>query len=116
MAKRSVKEGKAVIASGEALSTSIQMAKFAGLTVIPLDGWTTADIGIKVSTNGTDFYPLYHDNNGIQELVQIAGAAADKAYFVVLAFGATHLKLWSQSEGADVNQAADRTLLLLFKD
>jgi hypothetical protein len=76
--------------------------------------WTAADIGFLVSStlDGT-FLPLYDDAGA---LVEIASPAVDQAHAIPLeVLAARFVKVWSQSAGTGVNQAAERALILDMK-
>jgi hypothetical protein len=101
------------ILSGGAESNPIGFAQYSGGILLVPSAWSAADIGFVVNTvPGGTFVPLTDD--GTQ--VEITGVVVDTAYVLPPeVFAATHIKLWSQSGGTGVNQAADRVLKLIMK-
>lgn len=115
---RATKQLSVTIASGAAVSGAIDMTGYAaGIVILPA-AWTEADLGLKVcgSAEGT-FAPLLDLSNGYGTDVSIDGAVAGKAYpLPLMAFAAPYIQLWSHDgAGADVNQDAARTLIVLLK-
>jgi hypothetical protein len=104
----------ATIPNGEALSWPVSLQNFTSGTLhMPAD-WTAADIGFYVSDslNGT-YQPLLTAGGARVELSVTAG----NSYALPnAAMSASFVKLWSQSAGVDVNQAADRQIVLDLTD
>ena len=77
------------------------------------DTWDAADIGFQVAyePDGT-YLPLYDDAGNLVAITP----AIDRSYaFPSSVIGAKYVKLWSNSAGTDVLQAADRVIQLDFK-
>jgi hypothetical protein len=77
------------------------------------DTWSAADIGFKVAEIADGVYlPLYMTDGNLEAITP----AVDRSYaFPSSVAGAKYVKLWSNSAGTDVLQAADRVILLDFK-
>jgi len=103
------------IASGAAVSEEFDMSEYTkGILLMPA-AWTAASVGFQVaSASGGTFYPLYAAAATISE---IDGPAVDKAYaFPAETANAGIVKLWSQDgAGANTNQAAARTIVVILK-
>jgi hypothetical protein len=102
------------IANGVALSNVIAFKEYAYAVLHMPAAWTAADIGFQVSSelDGT-FLPLYDDAGA---LVEISSPAASQAHAIpaeVLA--ARFVKVWSETAGSGVNQAAARALIIDMK-
>lgn len=106
------------ILSGAALSGDYDLSGASGLTIVGLitpAAWTAAVLTFSVSLDGITYYPLYN-SSGVE--VQLASSVLtvasawiglDPSDFV----GIPHVKLRSGTNAATVNQAADRTVLLI---
>jgi hypothetical protein len=104
----------ATIPNGEALSWPVSLQNFTSGTLHMPAEWTAADIGFYVSDslNGT-YQPLLTAGGARVELSVTAG----NSYALPnAAMSASFVKLWSQSAGVDVNQAADRQIVLDLTD
>ncbi len=104
------KPATVTIKNGQALSDLIDLRRFpTGGYVMPA-AWTAASIAFKVSYDGVNFYPLKnaggtlieHTTPAINEARALPAEAAS-FYF---------LKIWSETGGANVNQAADRAFVV----
>lgn len=119
-----------VIASGASLSSQttgthglpgggIDAAGLALCAVRLPAGWTAAVVTFAVSMDGTTFDPVYNPDGTEFQLAEPAGNPVPR--FVPLApfidtFGWRFIKVRSGTSGAPVNQAADRTVSLLFRE
>ncbi len=104
------------IAASAALSDPIDFRRFSRMVVHMPSAWTAADIGFQVSSaiDGT-YLPLY-DEAGTAALVEIGAPAVDQAHVAPAKLGgAAFVKLWSQTAGTGVNQAAERSLVVVLK-
>jgi hypothetical protein len=104
----------ATIPNGEALSWPVSLQNFTSGTLHMPAEWTAADIGFYVSDslNGT-YQPLLTAGGARVELSVTAGNSYALPNAVM---SASFVKLWSQSGGVDVNQAADRQIVLDLTD
>jgi hypothetical protein len=106
------------IANGTAESGEIDLQNVvgdAGLVGIPA-AWTSAALGFKVSDKSGGTFSSLRDESG--SLVQISGIQTSAAGWYKLPEalrGAMFVKLWSQTAGSDVNQGADRALVVMAK-
>jgi hypothetical protein len=100
------------LASGEALSGVVDLRGYlGGLRLHMPDAWTAADIGFKEApTEDGTFNPLY---DGSGSVIKVS-ADADRVIRVEVKdlYGARFVKLWSQSGGSDVNQDAEREIVV----
>lgn len=105
------------IASGAAVSDALDLGfedAIGGVVFVP-SAWTAADIGFQVDHGSGTFVPLRTE---AAALVMIDGPAASNAYTLpeALLRSAGKIKLWSQNgSGTNVNQAADRTLVVVVR-
>lgn len=111
------------IASGAAVSQKIATQGRALVGIFtPTNGWTAAAIGYKVGWSGNDaeMYAAY-DNGGILEQTLVSTDAAAASVFIAIptsdAIFAPYIKLTSVTAASTtgVNQAAARTLVLVFR-
>jgi hypothetical protein len=104
----------AAIANGAALSDAFRFSRFSSLIIRMPAAWTAASLGFHVSNSqGGTYVPLYDEDGS---LVEITSPAVDKAYTAPAALAGAHwVKLWSETGGSGVNQAAARTLGLDLK-
>lgn len=99
--------------AGQSETAAIGFRDFAAMGVSIGATWTAASLGFLVATDIAGTYRPLYDAAG--DLVEVA-AAASKAFAVpdeVFAF--PYVKLWSQTAGVAVNQAAPTTLELALK-
>jgi hypothetical protein len=104
------------IAASAALSGAIDFRRFSRMEVHMPSAWTAADIGFQVSgaIDGT-YLPLY-DEADPAVLLEIGAPAVDQAHVAPAKLaGAAFVKLWSQTAGTGVNQAAERLLVVVLK-
>lgn len=103
----------ASIASGQSLSSAIDIGGTTMLAIIMPSAWTAASITFQVSNDGSNFSDLY--NSGGSE-VSVTVAASKAIQLDALQFlGWRYIKLRSGTAAAAVNQAASRSLQLLVK-
>lgn len=99
------------IASGASLTTAIDLTtkRLAGI-IIPAS-WTTADLTLQASADGTNWFNVY-DALGTEYTIT---AAASRAIIVPLTdmIGFRYLKIRSGTSGTPVNQTDARTLTLI---
>lgn len=106
--------------STDAVTGSFDMRPFSGGFVTVPSAWTAANIGFYVcETSGGTFVPAKDSTGGIIQITDIT-TTDDYAYQIpTTIFGAFHVKLWSKSatstDESDVNQGADRTLVVQLK-
>jgi hypothetical protein len=114
--EREWKEITAVIANGAAVSGVIDATWAAGAGLIAPSALTaTTVLAFKVcgSQDGT-FVALYDRNNALVEVAVTVNAA--KAYALPdELFAWPYFKLWTEASGADVNQAAERSFVVVLK-
>jgi len=111
----------ATIASGESLSTEINLGEDYQVGIYQVLGvqmpaaWTTAAISFSVSADGETFSPLYWNGN-LYEIASNAGSAAGKAVSLEpSAFaGWPYVKILSGKHGSAVNQGAERTISIML--
>ena len=109
----SSKPQQVTILNGEALSDGVVFGKYSRGVIHMPAAWTAADIGFHVSSevDGT-YQPLYDGANP----VVISGPDADLVFPLPAALApALFFKLWSNTAGADENQAADRVITVELK-
>ncbi len=102
----------ATIPSGNSQSDVINVAPLVPVGIILPAAWTAAALTFLVSVDGNNFYPL-QDMSAEVSAVVTAGQymALDPAIFIgIIAF-----KLRSGTAALPVNQAADRTFMLVSK-
>ena len=99
------------IAAASSLSPAIDLTtkRLAGI-IIPAS-WTTADLTLQASADGTNWFDVY-DALGTEYTIT---AAASRAIIVPLTdmIGFRYLKIRSGTSGTPVNQSAARTLTLI---
>ncbi len=104
------KPATVTIKNGQALSDLIDLRRFpTGGYVMPA-AWTTASIAFKVSYDGVNFYPLKGATGSLIE--HTTPAVGDARPFPAEAASFYFLKIWSETGGANVNQAADRAFVV----
>jgi hypothetical protein len=106
------------IANGAAVSDPIEMANYFGnLGMVRVPGaWTGASMGFQVSDALSGIYsPLRDETGGLIEVTGIQTAAAAWYKLPDALRGALFVKLWSETSGSGVNQAADRILTVVVK-
>jgi hypothetical protein len=87
---------------------------FAGGQVNMPAAWTTANLGFYTSPTLSGTYLPYYDDTGT--LVQVTSVAASKAFsFPAALYPCRFVKLWSQTGGTVVAQAAARTVVVSLK-
>lgn len=98
------------ILSGAALSDPIDVRGMSRMIIHMPAAWTAASIALTVAqrVDGT-YLPL---NDTADALIEIDTPVADTGYQSAQLDGVHFLRLWSETAGVDVNQAADRTLLI----
>ena len=105
------------IAASAALSNAVDMREYvgdAGLIYIP--AWTAASLGFYVSDAYAGTYaPLRDDAGAVVEISGIQTAAAAWYKIPEELRGAAWVKLWSETAGSDVNQAAARACMIFVK-
>ncbi len=111
--ERRITSGVVTIANGAALSDVIDFRQHAGGVLSMPAGWTAAKIAFKHSpnANGT-FQPLY-DESGSR--VEVSVAASGDYAIPDKVFGCAFIKLWSETNGGDTNQGADRPISFTLK-
>jgi hypothetical protein len=106
------------IANGAALSEAIDLGEFvgdAGLVGVP-SVWTSAALGFQICDTVDGTYSPLRDEAG--SVVQVSGIQTAAAAWYKLPDalrGARFVKLWSQNSGANANQAAARSLVVIIK-
>lgn len=111
--ERLVSTGTATIPNGTAFSDVIDMRKFGGGVLSMPAEWDAAAIG---------FHHCHDQNGTFQPLKDSAGAvvgitATASGDFVIpdTVFACAFIKLWSQTAGSNVNQAAERSIIFTLK-
>jgi hypothetical protein len=108
------------ILSGASLSEAINFSEFTyGMVHMP-SGWTSANLGFKVSQRLTGEYDVLKDKSGVP--LQISTVSTSGAGWYVMpeeVFSMLYVKLWSKATNAgtiaDVPQGADRPLVVALK-
>jgi hypothetical protein len=110
MAKGVTSNRTATIAQGAALSNAFTVLGYSQMVIIMPATWTAASIAFQVSNEGSTpaYAPAYTAAGALIEIT----ASADKA-FVTNTYGKT-MKLWSETSGVAVNQAAERVITILL--
>lgn len=101
------------IASGAALSNVIDFRPYAGAILDMPAAWSTGSIAFyhSATMDGT-YQPLYDDTNALIEV----SAEAGRSYVLPdKLFACAFIKVWSETGGSNVNQAASRDLTLSLK-
>lgn len=112
----------ATISTGQALSQELDLLNGASDTkhlsiigVIVPATWTAADIAFQVTdTAGGTYQAVYDSTNTLLEITVTAGRTY--ALNPTITVGFPYVKIWSQSGGSGVNQAADRNVILICRD
>ena len=101
------------IAISAALSDPIDLSKYSGGVILMPSAWTAAGIGFKISKSYGGTYVALIDAAG-EEVEAAVAAVVDVAHPMPAAiFGFKYVKVWSETAGADVTQAAERVLTIL---
>lgn len=99
-----------LIASGTAVSEPIDLRGISDMIIHMPAAWDVASIAFRASQAvGGTFLPVNDDSDA---LIEIDTPVADTAYKAPDINGARFIQIWSETAGADVNQTADRTLLI----
>lgn len=107
-------ELKVVIANGESLSGAIGLGNQSPVLLIMPAAWTTADVTLQGSQDGSTYNDIY-DRNGNE--YTITAAAARLILLDVADIPSVRwLKLRSGTTGTAVNQGAERTLTLVVRE
>ena len=104
----------ATIASGTAITGSIDLKDQPILAVRIPASWTTANLTFQGSQDGTNFFDVY--NLYGDEFTAVVGGAS--RYVVMSPFDfqwARYIKIRSGTTGTPVNQGADRSLLIITR-
>lgn len=104
-----------VIASGSSLSSAVSLDRRPLLRVLIPAGWTTANITMQGSVDGTNYYDLLDEAGSAISLAATAGK------FIQISSpedwaGFKYLKVRSGTSGSPVTQAADRTITITVRD
>lgn len=102
------------IAISAALSDPIDLSKYSGGVILMPAAWTAAGIGFKVSNSYGGTYVALIDAAGDEIEAAAAGVVSVAHPMPAAIFGFKYIKLWSETAGADVTQAAERVLNLLL--
>ena len=107
----------ATITISTALSSAVDFSKFIGdAGMIRVPAWTAASMAFYVAEDQYGTYaPLRGSTGSIIEITGIQTAAAAWYPLPAELKGAAWVKVWSETSGSDVNQAAARTLILYVK-
>jgi len=103
---------EAVIANGQAASAALDLGEATALAVQMPAAWTAAGLYVQASDDGVTFGPV-SDKSGTPYAIAVAASevvALDRE--ILRPF--RHIKLVSGAAGADVNQAAARTLKVIL--
>ena len=101
------------IAISTALSDPIDLSRYSSGVILMPAAWTAAGIGFKVSDAYGGTYVALIDAAG-DEVEAAAAGVIDVAHPMPAAiFGFKYVKLWSETVGSDVTQAAERVLKIL---
>lgn len=104
---------KTIILNGAALSNVMSFYEYAyGMLHMP-SAWTAASIGFQVASElDGPFLPLYDEAGALVEVT----VAVDQAFSLpVEVLSARYVKIWSETAGSGVNQAADRNIIVDMK-
>lgn len=101
----------------DADGTEFDFSPYQSGLVIPLAGWTAANIGLQVTTGGSTFYKLVDVDGTYSDDVNLSGVAANQAQPIPYKwFGAGRCRLHSHDgSGNDADQASPRTVRLILK-
>jgi hypothetical protein len=102
------------IASGQADSSAIAASDLFCIGVILPAAWTSAGIGFAHSLDGVTYHDVYDDDGVVIKAQADAGRMIVFVSRPVPVKGSLQLRSVNASTGADVNQAADRALSVLF--
>lgn len=101
------------IDSGEALSNAINVDGMSVLGVRTEGSWTAAGIGFKTApTEGGTYKEATDSTDALLEIAVADLANASYSLNPNASLGWSWVKVWSQTGGVNVNQGADRTLVL----
>lgn len=108
------------IANGAALATTaVQMRDYASGHIYIPDSWSDANMGFKVSSDGSTFAVL-KDDIGVPIQITTINTTTGAWYAIPdQAFAAWYIKPWSKHKTAatesDVNQTGDKALVIVLK-
>ena len=103
----------ATISSGQSLSASIDIKDQPIVAIQMPSTWTAANLTFQGSSDGTNFFTVYN-MEGDEFTVTVAASR----YVVLSPFEfqwARYIKIRSGTSGAPVNQAGDRTLVIVTR-
>ena len=103
----------ASITSGQSLSASVDIKDQPIVAIQMPSTWTTANLTFQGSSDGTNFFNVYN-MEGDEFTVTVAASR----YVVLSPFEfqwARYIKIRSGTSGAPVNQAGDRTLVIVTR-
>ena len=107
-------EKNPTIASGTAVSTTIDFRDHSMMIVHVPATWTAADLSFRTSTTVDGTFDDLYDEAG--SLLVVTAVAAGNGYVVPARLAPAHfVQIISQSAGTPVNQAVDRVLTLEIK-
>ena len=105
-AKDFVQPVSVTIKAGAALSDAVDIRRYPNAGYVLAGAWTAASLGFKVSLDGVNFYPLRNAAGALVEMASVGASEGRSLPSDVAPF--QYVKLWSETAGSDVNQAADR--------
>lgn len=102
------------IASGTAVSNTIDFRDHSMMIVHIPATWTAADLSFRTATAVDGTFDDLYDETGT--LLEVAGVTAGNGFVVPARLAPAHfVQIVSQSAGVTVNQAADRVLTVELK-
>ena len=112
---RHYRQENIIFASGANVSEPFNMAIDVQLMIVLSAAWTAASLGFQIADGPkAASWAKLRDEDGA--IVEITGLVAGDAFVAPsTTSGLFWLKLWSQTAGANVNQAAERVLTVYLK-
>lgn len=101
------------IASGAALSNAFKLEYDDLVGIYMPAAWTAASLGFQVSYDGSTYFPMRDAANAVVNITLTVAAGQFVKLPTNYVTGGLWVKLWSNTAGADTNQAADRDLVLV---
>lgn len=99
------------ILSGQSLSAGVNLGGRVPVGIYMPASWTAAGLTFQASYDGTNFFNVQNDS---AEIALTVIASIYVAMDATRLRGITHLKVRSGTSGTPVNQAADRSLVLML--
>lgn len=107
------------IASGESLSSAIDLEVYKLAAILMPAAWTAAGVTFEIAESNqasATWRPLFDDQGNEVTVTTAAGRAVGLDSMAGALAACRYVKIRSGTSGAPVNQTADRTLILAVKE